>query len=464
MAVTPMMKQYEEAKRACPDALLLFRMGDFYEMFHDDAKTAARVLNLALTSREKGENAMPMAGFPHHQLESYLGKLIAAGMRAAVCEQVEDPKLAKGLVRREVTRIVTPGTVTDDALLDPRESNFLAAVAPGDPVGLAWVELSTGPFVAAGFSAGQLADQLARIAPAECLLATTPPPLPAQLERADDGHPPPGVGVFRSRPPGRRWPSISARPAWKVLASPTARPTPRRSAPPAPILDYLAETQKSSLAHIDRLLPYRASGTLEIDEASRRSLEITPHHPRRPPRGLAAVGARSHGHGDGLAAAGRVGGQSAVRRGGRSAHGSTPSRSCVGDQALCDDLHENLAARLRRGAAAGPGDHRPGQPARPEFLGPHAAVAAGGEGETARRGGASCSTRTGGRHRSLSRAARDARSGVGRRLSAGQPRGRLHPRRLQRRAGRACASWPTAASSGSPATRPRRPSGRASRA
>ena len=102
-------------------------MGDFYEMFHEDAKTAARVLNLALTSREKGENAMPMAGFPHHQLESYLGKLIAAGFRAAVCEQVEDPKLAKGLVRREVTRIVTPGTVTDDALLDPRESNFLAA-------------------------------------------------------------------------------------------------------------------------------------------------------------------------------------------------------------------------------------------------------------------------------------------------------------------------------------------------
>ena len=154
MAVTPMMKQYEEAKRACPDALLLFRMGDFYEMFDDDAKTAARVLNLALTSREKGENAIPMAGFPYHQLESYLGKLIAAGLRAAVCEQVEDPKLAKGLVRREVTRIVTPGTVTDDALLDPRASNFLAAVAPGDPVGLAWVELSTGRFLAAGFPSG----------------------------------------------------------------------------------------------------------------------------------------------------------------------------------------------------------------------------------------------------------------------------------------------------------------------
>ena len=187
IAQTPMMKQYEEAKRACPEALLLFRMGDFYEMFHDDAKTAARVLNLALTSREKGENAVPMAGFPHHQLESYLAKLIAAGMRAAVCEQVEDPKLAKGLVRREVTRIVTPGTVTDDALLDPRESNFLAAVAPGDPAGMAWVELSTGRFVAAAVPQQHVADQLARIAPAE--LSRRPPVSPASV-RANCWMPP----------------------------------------------------------------------------------------------------------------------------------------------------------------------------------------------------------------------------------------------------------------------------------
>jgi DNA mismatch repair protein MutS len=129
MAATPMMQQYLDAKGACGDALLLFRMGDFYELFFEDAKTAARVLGLTLTSRDKGENAIPMAGFPYHQLESYLGKLIASGFRAAVCEQVEDPKVAKGLVKREVTRVVSPGTITDDALLDPRESNYLAAVA-----------------------------------------------------------------------------------------------------------------------------------------------------------------------------------------------------------------------------------------------------------------------------------------------------------------------------------------------
>lgn len=274
MAVTPMMKQYEEARRACPDALLLFRMGDFYEMFHEDAKTAARVLGLALTSREKGDGATPMAGFPHHQLDAYLAKLIAAGMRAAVCEQVEDPKLAKGLVRREVTRIVTPGTVTDDALLDPRESNYLAAVVPGDPAGLAWVELSTGRFMAAGFSARQLPDQLARIAPAECLTSDDDGPLPAHLHDR--------MMVTR-RPP---W-AFSESNARGALAkhfgtvglegfgfSDDASDAQAIRAAGA-VLDYLAETQKSSLAHVDRLVPYRGVRTLEIDEASRRSLEIT---------------------------------------------------------------------------------------------------------------------------------------------------------------------------------------------
>ncbi len=274
MATTPMMKQYREAKQACPDALLLFRMGDFYELFDDDAKTAARTLNLALTSRDKGENARPMAGFPHHQLESYLGKLIAAGMRVAVCDQVEDAKQAKGLVRREVTRIVTPGTVTDEALLDPRQSNYLAAIAPGDPAGVAWVELSTGRFVAAGLLAKGVADHLARIAPAECLVSEDAEPLPAAFDEQM---------------------MITRRPAW-ALAYETGRDALAKHFGTAglegfgfgqrpddlqairaagAILDYLSETQKSSLEHVDSLVPYRTAGTLEIDEASRRSLEIT---------------------------------------------------------------------------------------------------------------------------------------------------------------------------------------------
>ncbi len=274
MAVTPMMKQYEDAKQACPDALLLFRMGDFYEMFHDDAKTAAQVLGLALTSRDKGPDATPMAGFPHHQLESYVGKLITAGYRAAVCEQVEDPRKAKGLVKREVTRVVSPGTVTDDALLDPHESNYLAAVAPGEPVGLAWVDLSTGRFVAAGVPGAHLADQLARIAPAECLVADDAPPLPQR-----------GTGGMM----------VTKRPAWsfgltearqalaKHFGTATlegfgfndGRVDEQSIRAAGGVLNYLAETQRTGLDHVDRLTPYRAAGTLEIDESSRRSLEIT---------------------------------------------------------------------------------------------------------------------------------------------------------------------------------------------
>ncbi|HVA49573.1 MAG TPA: DNA mismatch repair protein MutS [Pirellulales bacterium] len=270
--MTPMMQQYLDAKAACPDCILLFRMGDFYELFHDDAKLAARVLGLALTSRDKGENPVPMAGFPHHQLESYLGKLIAAGMRAAICEQVEDPRLAKGLVKREVTRVVSPGTVTDDALLDPQESNYLAALVPGETVGLSWIDLSTGRFLAAEVPQARLADELARISPVEILVAEEAgPPAAAFDERL----------------------VVTRRPAWafghKAAADALARhfgtqtlegfgfdggEVPAIRAAGA-VLDYLTETQKSSLAHIDRLMPYRLGQSLEIDEATRRSLEIT---------------------------------------------------------------------------------------------------------------------------------------------------------------------------------------------
>src|SRR5262249_6705088 len=133
MFLTPMMQQYREAKERHPGMLLLFRMGDFYELFDADAETAARVLGLTLTSRDK---TIPMAGFPHHQLESYLRKLLQYGHRVAVYDQVEDPATAKGLVRREVTRVVTPGTITEDDLLDPRQPNHLAALWPrGDRIG-----------------------------------------------------------------------------------------------------------------------------------------------------------------------------------------------------------------------------------------------------------------------------------------------------------------------------------------
>ncbi|MGC3967084.1 MAG: DNA mismatch repair protein MutS [Pirellulales bacterium] len=276
MAHSPMMQQYFDAKAACPGAVLFFRMGDFYELFHDDAKLAARVLNLALTSRDKGENPVPMAGFPHHQLDGYLGKMITAGHRVAVCEQTEDPRFAKGIVKREVTRIVSPGTVTDDALLDPRESNYLAGVAmpakDGAPLGLAWIDLSTGRFQAAQVTAERLNDELARVGPVE-ILAAEEAELPTTYGN--------GRMLVTRRPP---W-AFSQRTAEETLCKhfntrslegfgfgdgdgPGIRAA-------GAVLEYLLETQKSTLGHIDKLVPYRTGTTLEIDESTRRSLEIT---------------------------------------------------------------------------------------------------------------------------------------------------------------------------------------------
>ncbi len=253
---------------------------------------------------------------------------------------MEDPKLAKGLVRREVTRIVTPGTVTDDALLDPRESNFLAAVAPGDPTGMAWVELSTGRFVAAGFPARQLADQLARISPAECLLSDDGTPLPPHLNDR----------MMVTRRPA--W-AFSQQTARQVLAkhfgtvglegfgfSDGAADAQAIRAAGA-VLDYLTETQKSSLEHIDRLLPYHSLGTLEIDESSRRSLEITRtiRDGRREgsllwvlDRTVTAMGSRM------LAewVANPLTNIAAI-------HARLDAvEELVGNQALCEDLHESL--------------------------------------------------------------------------------------------------------------------------
>src|SRR5262245_17036769 len=174
-SLTPMMQQYRELKARGPDALLLFRMGDFYEMFGEDAERASALLGLALTTRDKDkENAVPMAGFPHPALETYLAKLVQAGQRAAVCEQVEDARFAKGLVRREVVRVVTPGTLTDDALLDAKTSNYLAAVVESrGKLGLAWAELSTGRFALTEVQRQELADEIARLDPAEILVSET---------------------------------------------------------------------------------------------------------------------------------------------------------------------------------------------------------------------------------------------------------------------------------------------------
>src|SRR5919204_3490287 len=152
-SVTPAMRQYLDAKQQHRDAILFFRMGDFYEMFYEDALVAARALELTLTSRSKDAqgSAIPMCGVPYHALDTYLGRLVRKGYRVAICEQVEDPRKAKGVVRREVIRIVSPGTLTDVHYLEAREPAFLLALSTGfaDIIGVALLDLSTGEFTAA---------------------------------------------------------------------------------------------------------------------------------------------------------------------------------------------------------------------------------------------------------------------------------------------------------------------------
>lgn len=175
-SVTPLMRQYLGVKRQYPDCVLFFRMGDFYEMFYDDAKIASKALNIALTSRDRdGDFKTPMCGIPYHAIQTYLAKMVGAGHKVAICEQTEDPKTAKGIVRREVVRVVTPGTVTEDYLLDEKRANYLCAVASRKgAAGLATADLSTGRFLAREFSgskwAESLADELARIQPGEVVV------------------------------------------------------------------------------------------------------------------------------------------------------------------------------------------------------------------------------------------------------------------------------------------------------
>lgn len=275
--LTPMMERYLEVKAETPGTILLFRMGDFYELFFEDAEVAAKVLGITLTSRDKtSKHPVPMAGFPYHALDGYLHKLIRAGYRVSVCEQVEDPKTAKGPVRREVTRIVTPGTLTDDELLDPLSSNYLACCQlQGEVTHLSWIELSTGQFFTSEVETHSLRDELARIAPSELLVSED------QLEELQVTHQLDERDVLMT--PRADWHF-----APKVCHDRLCQFFEMKSlegfdlpygvdhyAAAGALLEYVEETQKAALGHITALLPFRCTHTMQIDEATRRSLELT---------------------------------------------------------------------------------------------------------------------------------------------------------------------------------------------
>jgi len=274
---TPLMKQFFAAKAEHPDLLLFFRMGDFYELFYDDARKAARLLDITLTQRgSSGGAPIPMAGVPVQACEGYLARLVALGESVAVCEQIGDPALAKGLVERKVVRIVTPGTVTDEALLQERRDTLLLAVVRGGTssksggYGLAWADLAGGRFLANEVADEEaLAAELARLEPAELLVPD------------EDGWP---VFVTQRQGARRRAPWLfdadSARRSLlrffglHDLSSFGLEGRPLATAAAGALLGYVEETQKQRLPHLGRIVVEAADEAIALNAATRRHLEI----------------------------------------------------------------------------------------------------------------------------------------------------------------------------------------------
>jgi DNA mismatch repair protein MutS len=267
MKLTPMLEQYLRAKSEVGDALLLFRLGDFYELFFEDAETAARVLDITLTTRSKKDDVpIPMCGVPHHAVQAYVARLLVAGYRVALCDQTEDASLAKGLVSRAVVRVVTPGTVTEEEYLDPKQPNYLAALArDGEAVALVAADLSTGEMRQALLAdAAALAELLGRLAPRELLLAAGDEPLATRLRAALPE-------TMRTPLPAARF-DAAVGSAW--LAAHAAEAPPPVAAALGALLGYLAETHRASIDHLRPPERDAAQAVLHIDEASRRNLEL----------------------------------------------------------------------------------------------------------------------------------------------------------------------------------------------
>ncbi|OMP39712.1 DNA mismatch repair protein MutS, partial [Stenotrophomonas sp. KAs 5-3] len=269
---TPLMKQFFAAKSDYPDLLLFFRMGDFYELFYDDARKAARLLDITLTQRgSSGGAPIPMAGVPVHAYEGYLARLVALGESVAICEQIGDPALAKGLVERKVVRIVTPGTVTDEALLDERRDTLLMALSRSKQgYGLAWADLAGGRFLVNEVETDDaLEAELARLEPAE-LLVPDEENWPEFLRQR--------TGVRRRAPwlfdadSGRR----QLLNFFKLhdLSGFGIDDKPRATAAAGALLGYVEETQKQRLPHLTSIAMETAGEAIAMNAATRRHLEL----------------------------------------------------------------------------------------------------------------------------------------------------------------------------------------------
>ena len=281
-ALTPAMQQYHRMKAEHPDALLFFRMGDFYELFFEDAVVASRALEIALTSRSKDHagEPIPMCGVPHHAVTTYVGRLVQQGFRVALCEQMEDPRTAKGVVKREVVRVVTPGTQLESSALDAAEAAFVIALAPGpSSVGAAWLDATTGEFEVAEWDGAaawnRLRDELSATRPREVLVARGAE-LPAWL--TDPAQPESAIpraemdeSAFDPRG-GRR--DLLQHFGVLTLEAFGCESLPRAVAAGAAVLRYVRDTQKRDLLHVTGLRTREGGGGLVIDGLTRRNLEL----------------------------------------------------------------------------------------------------------------------------------------------------------------------------------------------
>src|SRR5579883_1862001 len=275
---TPLMRQYAAIKKEHPHALLFFRLGDFYELFFEDAVVAARELQITLTSRNKEKGvSVPMCGVPYHAAEGYISKLIRKGFKVAICEQMEDPRLAKKLVRREVTRVVTPGTAPDSAL-SSEENNFLGAAARvEDRVGFAALDLSTGEFRATEFHGAEagrrIQEELAQLRPRELLYASAAP-----LLEAAAGLNAPGCALTPLEDwvfaPDHAIPLLENHFGVLSLEGFGLAGKPAAASAAGAILHYVRSTQRGTLKHVDRIGFYERQNCLVLDAVTVRNLEL----------------------------------------------------------------------------------------------------------------------------------------------------------------------------------------------
>ena len=276
------MQQYAQVKGRYPDTILLFRMGDFFETFDEDAKITSAVLGITLTKRGNGAaGEVPLAGFPHHALESYLPKLLKAGYRVAICEQLEDPKFAKGIVKRDVIEVVTPGVAYSDKVLEQKQNNYLAAIAlpsaianAQDMVGLAFVDVSTAEFSVSEFPLRQLAEQIAAVAPSEILIQRRDVATLQQILKETYR------GIFTKIDD---W-VFNVDYAYELLVTHFKTQSLKGYGveemkqgviAAGAVMNYLQETQKTNLLHIKKLTRHDVREYIILDPSTKRNLEIT---------------------------------------------------------------------------------------------------------------------------------------------------------------------------------------------